>query len=295
MSEQVCAIMMSKRRFIAIAAAFCVLLLIPQLASAAERKLTIHIYPYAPAGKIVKQFTPLSHYLMDKLKRDVDIVISKDHIQHLLMIGSDKADIAFLGPALYVQLVRSYGKKPLLARIEVNGSPLLQGVIFISASSLVNSVTALKGRGFAFGYPDSTMSHLVPLHMLRRKGVQLEDLGQHAFLHDQQNVVLSVLMGDFDAGAVNAEIFLQNKDRGLKDIAWSPKVSEHLLVASTKLFKKTVTALRRALYDIHNDPDAKIILSSIRKGMTGFVPVADTDYDSLRELIESKTRVRSTP
>ena len=272
---------------------FCFILFFQGLTHGAQEALTFQVYPYAPTGKILKQYTPLANYLKEKMNREVIIKISKDHDDHLDTAGNDKADVSYMGPSSYVQLVDRFGKKPVIARIEINGSPLLRGVIFTSASSPATSLKDLKGKRFAFGYYNSTMSHLVPLYMLQQEGIQVSDFAQHKFLHEQYNVALGVLMGDFDAGAVNAHVFYKYKERGLKDLAWSPKVSEHLFVASASLPEDTISALRKAFLDVKHDKNARTIMSSIRKEMTAFVAASDGDYDNLRALLQ-KIKKRKT-
>jgi phosphonate transport system substrate-binding protein len=270
-------------------------LLQPCDSSAEEKSLTLQIYPYAPADKVVKQFTPLATYLKAKLKRPVTIHISKDTNEHMEIVGNDKADISFLGPVSYVQVVEKYGKKNIIACLEIKGSHLLQGVIFTPTSSPVLSLKELKGKRFAFGYPNSTMSHLVPLSMLEQEGVHINDFSKHTFLSDQYNVALGVLMGDFDAGAVNAGVFMKYKSRGLKALAWTPKVSEHLFVARPSLPNETVESLKSALFDVRNISNGNTIMNSIRNGMTGFVPVQNSDYDNLRVLLQELGKTKPTP
>jgi phosphonate transport system substrate-binding protein len=281
------------RAYVIAAISVCLFLFLPVLSSASQEPLTIQIYPYAPASKIMKQHTPLANYLKEKMSREVIIKISKDHDDHLNTVGNDKADLSYLGPSSYVQLVDRFGKKPIIARIEVKGSPLLQGVIFTAASSSAASLKDLKGKRFAFGYRNSTMSHLVPLYMLQQEGIQVNDFAQYKFLDEQYNVALGVLMGDFDAGAVNANVFNKYKERGLKDLAWSPKVSEHLFIASSTLPVDTTSALRKAFLGVGKDKNAQIVMSSIRKEMTAFVTASDEDYDNLRALLQ-KIKARYT-
>lgn len=274
---------------------FCLFLIIPLSLHSAGESLTLQIYPYGPSSKILNQFKPFADYLKLRLNREVIVQIAKDNNDHFETVGNDKADIAFLGPSTYVKIADTFGKKPIIARIEINGSPLLQGVIFTSSASPVSSLRDLKGKRFAFGYNNSTMSHLIPLYMLQQEGVQLNDLAQYKFLNDQYNVALGVLMGDFDAGAVNASVFHKYKGRGLKDLAWSPKVSEHLFVARASLPEATVTELRKAFFDLKKDKNALIIMSSMREGLTALVPAADKDYDNLRLLLRKLKKVTSAP
>jgi len=271
---------------------FC-FLIAPFISHGAGESLTLQIYPYAPESNILKQFTPLADYLSQELNKKIIIRISKDHVDHMKTVGNDETDIAYLGPASYVKIVAAYGKKPLIARLEINGSPMLKGVIMTSSSSTVRSLKDLRGKRFAFGYPDSTMSHLIPLYMLQREGIQAEDLARYAFLRDQHNVALGVLMGDFDAGAVNAGVFNKYKSRGLRELARTPEVSEHLFVARDSLPDETIYALRTALLKIKDMKKGEALLSSLKKGMTAFVSASDSDYDNLRKLLQKLDQGKS--
>jgi len=285
-----------RKKIFAAALILCIFLLIPPaILYSAEKHLMLHIYPYEQAEKILKQFTPLAEYLTGSLDRKVEINISKGQTEHLESIGNDASDIAYLGPVSYVQLVDKFGKKPILARLEIRGSPLLRGVIFTASSSSIQSLKELKGKRFAFGYRNSTMSHIVPFSMLLQEGVSLSDLAEYKFLIDQHNVALGVLMGDFDAGAVNAGIFQSYKSRGLKELARTPAVSEHLFIARSTLPENTVNALRDAFFTVKNAGNAQLILSPIKEGMTAFTSAVDSDYDGLREILQRLKESKQMP
>ncbi|UCH46052.1 MAG: phosphate/phosphite/phosphonate ABC transporter substrate-binding protein [Nitrospiraceae bacterium] len=248
----------------------------------AGQKMTLQIHPYLPASELLTRFAPLTRYLSRITGTEINCNISKNYEEHIEKVGKNMVDIAYLGPASYVKLVSKYGTKPILARLEVKGSPFFKGVIITSKSSKILSLDDLKGKRFAFGDPHSTMSYLVPLYMLREKGVSYESLERHEFLNSHKNVVLGVLMGDFDAGAVKEEVYYQYRDRGLRDVAWTPEVSEHLFVARSTLPQESIEALRKALLGIQRKD---VILSSIKQDVTAMVPARDEDYDNLRSIL----------
>lgn len=219
--------------------------------------------------------------------------ISKDYREHIELVGKDKVHIAYVGPASYVEITRKYGEKPILARLEINGTPMFQGVFITRKDSSITTLRDLKGKTFAFGDPESTMSHVVPLYMMNKAGISKEDLANHEFLKSHQNVALGVLMGDFDAGAVKEEIFHQYRDRGLRDVAWTPKISEHLFIAQSSLPEETVNKLRTALLNLKNESNAQSIMSSIKENMTALVSARDEDYDNLRLILTSVEKLAS--
>ena len=215
-------------------------------AHAAPTQLILAVHPYLPVAEINTRFSPLAHYLEQETQRPVVIRVGRNYAEHIHSIGSDRVDIAYMGPVPYVKTVQQYGKKPLLARQEIKGQPFLRGVIFVRQESPIQTLAALKGRRFAFGDPDSTMSHVVPLRMLEMAGVPEISLGHFDFLGAHKNVALAVLIGDYDAGAVKQEVFDEMAHKGLRALAVSPAVPDHLFIASTKLEPALQETLRNA-------------------------------------------------
>lgn len=253
----------------------------------AQESLTLLIHPYLPPTELINRFSPLADYLGKKTGMPVNIQISKDYEEHIDQIGKDRVDIAFMGPASYVKLVDKYGRKPLLARLEINGSPTFRGAIITAKGSRIKTLDDLKGKRFAFGDPNSTMGHLVPRFMMWTAGVDVKDLAFYTFINNHHNVALGVLSGDFDAGAVKDEVFYEYEKRGVRAIAWSPSLSEHLFVTANSLPKKTVKELKEALYQLKNNKENMAIISKIEKDITGIVPVDDKDYDTLRAVLKT--------
>jgi phosphonate transport system substrate-binding protein len=152
--------------------------------------ITIGVHPFLPATTLIERFSPLAHYLSDRLQRPVRISVSSDYEEHIRATGEGQFDIAFLGPAPYVKVVEQYGPQRLLARMELNDSPSYRGAIVTRAGSPIRSLEQLKGCRFAFGDSNSTMSYLVPEWMLKSAGVQLTDLKQHSHLSNHNDTAL---------------------------------------------------------------------------------------------------------
>lgn len=249
--------------------------------------LILAVHPYLPANEIQQRFAPLAKYLGKLLDRAVVVRVGRDYDEHVDAIGANAVDIAFMGPAPYVLMVARHEKKPLLARIEVDGKPVLGGVIIARTGTSLRGLDDLKGRRFAFGDRDSTMSSLVPQYMLQEASVPLAALAAYEYLGGHKNVALGVVSGDYDAGAVKQEVFDELAPRGLRVLAAMPTVSEHLFVTRSDLPAPQVEKLRQGLLNIKTDPDGKTIMQSINKGMTNMVPVNDADYQSLRAMMRA--------
>jgi phosphonate transport system substrate-binding protein len=256
-------------------------------ADAPRPPLVLAVHPYLPSAEIQQRFAPLAEYLGKLLERPVVVRVGRDYEEHIAAVGANAVDIAFMGPSPYVLLTARYGKKPLLARIEVEGKPYLGGVIIARVGSPLRGLEDLKGRRFAFGDRDSTMSALVPQYMLQEAGVPLSALGGYEYLGAHKNVALGVLNGDYDAGAVKQEVFDELAPRGLRVLATMPMVSEHLFVTRSDMPPAQGEKLRQALINLNARPDGKTIMQAINRGMTNMVPVSDADYHSLRTMMRA--------
>jgi len=265
-------------------------LLLTSFSVNAEKPLTLGIHPYKSPHKLLRIYKPLADHLSKQLNRPVNISIAKDYDTHIQQIGMNKLDIAYLGPASYVKLVNQFGKKPILARQAINQKPTFQGKIIVRENSAIGTIEDLKGKRFAFGDPNSTMSHLVPRFMLIKKGVTASNLKRLDFLGSHDNVALGVLSGDYDAGAVKEAVYYKYKPRGIKALATTPALSEHLFVAGNHLSKKLTANIKHIFLNLKNNPDGLKAMMSIKKKMTGMVPATDADYDNLREILDTLKR-----
>jgi phosphonate transport system substrate-binding protein len=247
--------------------------------------LILAVHPYLSHQELNKRFQPLADHLGTVLNRQVVVRVGPNYAEHIAYIGMDKVDIAYMGPAMYVHMVDRFGEKPLLARLAINGEPVFHGFLVTRRESDISRIEELRGKRFAFGDPDSTMSYLVPRFMMLEAGIDVRDLADYQFLGSHVNVALAVLAGAFDAGAVKEEVFYAYMQRGLKALAKSKSYSEHLFVTRTDAPPDLVDKLRETLLHLADTEAGLTILNGIKSSATALVPVEDDDYDNLRTVL----------
>ncbi|CAA7624157.1 Phosphonate ABC transporter, periplasmic phosphonate-binding protein [Magnetospirillum sp. UT-4] len=274
---------MSRRLAVKVLAALAV----PRLAGAAAAPLRMAILPYLPAQDLHRRFSGLLGWLGRRIGTEVELFVAPDYTTMIEMVGRDQVDLAYMGPAPFVQMAARFGGKHLLGRLEVRGMATFRGIIVAKAADPVNTLADLRGRRFAFGDRQSTMSHLLPHHMLLQAGLRLGDLAGHEFLGSHNNVALGVLSGEFDAGAVKDEVFESYRVRGLKAVATTVPVSEQVFLATNRLPADLRQRAAAALAAAWADPEGRAGLSAITAGVTGLVPVASSDFDELRVILDS--------
>ena len=280
------------RLLIGALAAIAILLSQSIVARAADQNaqtLLLGVHPYLSHGELQNRFLPLAHYLSKSLGVAVKVRVGRDYAEHVDEVGRDHIDIAYLGPISYVHMVKLYGRKPLLARLERNGKAVLVGHIVVPEHSPLRNVGELRGKAFAFGDPESTMSSVVPQAVLAAAGISLSDLSRYSNYRGHSNVALAVLSGQVDAGAVKSEVYEDFMDRGLRSLEKMPEVSEHLFVARADMPPLLVDKIRMLLLGIADDPEGLQALTALHRDASGLVAVTDQDYDTLRELLATTT------
>ncbi len=262
-------------------------LVLPLCQSAsAEDSLILAVHPFLSNEELEKKFTPIADYLGSKTGKKIIVRVGSSYEEHIQYIGSDKVDIAYMGPASYVRMVTKFGNKPLLAKLEVNGQSFFQGNIIARKDSGIKTMAdLLGGKRIAFGDPNSTMSYIVPHYMLHKAGVFSGRSTEHQFLYSHDNVALGVLSGDYDAGAVKPAVFRKYEENGLRTIAVTPEISEHLFVARKNLPVELIEMLRNAMLSMSKETKGLAALHAIKKSITGLVEVESSDYDNLRKII----------
>lgn len=252
----------------------------------AKDKLVMGVHPYKPVGDLYKMFKPIADYVSQKIGKPVEFRIGKNYAETVDAVGKGDMDFAFIGPSLYVEAKSKYNVSPL-AQIDNEGKPSFYGVVVVKKGSGITSVKELKGRTFAFGDRDSTLTHIVPLYMLMEAGVQLSDLKQYAFVGTHDNVALNVVRGSFDAAGLQPDIAAKYKDQGLEVIARSVDLPEHVFVATKTLDAATAAKIQNALLSM----DATL-LKGIKGSVSGIQKFNDKDFDVLRKIVKTVEKAK---
>jgi phosphonate transport system substrate-binding protein len=155
-------------------------------------------------------------------------------------------DLAYIGAVKYVEARQELGVIPIVT----DGT--VQSVVFVRKESPIQTMEELKGKSFAFGYEESTSTYLMPLLLLSKHHLTVQDLGKHEFLGvHQESIMEAVAGGKFDAGAAVTPLYEANK-------------SKLRALETSETFPGAPVIMRK-------DTDPKI-LEKVRKAMLGYKP-----------------------
>jgi len=243
--------------------------------------LRFGIYPFANAVTIQKKISPLMAWLSEKLARPVRIVIAPNYITHIRRMGEEKVDLAYAGPSPYVKAHDRFQTIELLAAVHLKSQSNDRMVIITHENSAVRKLEDLHGKIFAFGDHQSYGSHFLPRFVLAEHGITLARLLAYDYVMSHDNVALSVLHRDFDAGGLREDVFRHFSDRPLRVLAGPFPMPPHVIVC-----KKTLdTALKQKIQSLLLALDKPKIMRPFHPDMEGFVAVRDRDFSQTRRVL----------
>jgi len=267
---------------------YTLLVFISATSQASSKPLIFGVHPYLHSATLIERFKPLMDYLEKGMEEDIQIRVGTSYADHIQAFARGEIDFAYFGPASFISLTTENKSYRLLGRLSFSGKDTFRGAIVIRENSSLKSLSELKGKRFAFGDPNSTLSNLVPKRMLQDAGVNLEDLASYSNLKNHHNVALAVLLGNYDAGGIKSEVFDEYKARGLKVLQWTPDIPTHLFVAGPNLSAEKLKKLSQLMLNLQDSSEAKDILFKIKKGTTAIIPANYGEYQALRQLISPR-------
>ena len=120
-----------------------------------------------------------------------------------LAMMNNQIDFGIMGPANYATIKKEMGDgvDAPLTMMESDGKTSYVAVIFVKASSDIQTLDDLKGRTIAFADVNSASGYLVPRYYLRKEGKDPENFfRRYIFAGGHEQSVSSVLNGTTEAG-----------------------------------------------------------------------------------------------
>lgn len=258
------------------------LLTLPLSAVAADLKFGI--LPRLAEKEMRDGFTPLAGYLSKELGMNVTLVIPKDFDTWRKEADARTYDFVYTNPYLYVLLKKAVPETEVLAiSSEPEVGDDIKGTIIVKKDSPIKSIAELKGKTVAATDPGSAGAYLVQMKMLSKAGLKKDDV-KVIFEKKRDPVADAILAGKAEAGFVRDDDVEKLKAGGdkFRKIAVSDPIPNWPIAISKKMDPATAKKLKDAILKLKKG-DLKTISVLGPARIEGFVPVADKDYDIMRE------------
>lgn len=252
-----------------------VLALAIALPAAAKQAIVLGLNEGAVPGQIAHEMGPVVAHLNSSPLISVEVKVFPNHDLLVQALRDHKVDLAFLGAVKYVEVRQEIGAIPL-----VQEGTAVRSFIAVPPDSPLKTVEELKGRRFAFGYEDSTTTHLIPVLLLSKHGIKEKDLKVTFAGHQPQKTIDEMLAGKFDAAAVSDFFFARNKSR-LRTLEQSDAFAGPPIVARKDLPQPIQDEVKRLFLSY----EAPASATEFHFGH-GATAVDDSDYNRIRFLLK---------
>ncbi len=236
-------------------------------------------------------YSPLLDYLARRLDRPVELLQRATYAEINELVRTGQADIAFVCGGAFVEGERE-GYMELLVVPEMEGKTTYHALIIVPADSPFGSLLDLRGRRFAFTDPLSNSGRLYVQYRLAQMGETPETFFKDViYTYSHDNSIRAVDQGIVDGATVDSLVFnaLVRADpdlqRRLRVVETSPPFGIPPVVVHPELDASLKETLRRALLEMHTDPQGRGALAHLY--VDRFVLPDPRAYDSIREMASS--------
>jgi phosphonate transport system substrate-binding protein len=164
--------------------------------------------------------------------------------------------------------------------------PGIRSQIIVLQDSPTKELRELEGKAIAFTSPDGFTGYSLPMEAFASGGVNVK----RVYSGNQEASIGLLRREEVAAAGVNSDVLERFSRRTGFDyrVLWSSKVYNDLcIMASPKLSRDKVAAVKAAFVGMANDPQGRKILQAGAEllkleGELGFVAADNRDYDSYR-------------
>jgi len=234
--------------------------------------------------KIQSMIDPLAEYLSGEIGVQVNPILTKDFTEYENRLKSGEIEIGYENPLVYTKVSESH--EVLAMAVKGAGGDRFRGIIISRPDSEIQTFSDLRHKKIMIVGMTSAGGFLSQKLSLAENGILVEDDCDLEVASDnkQENVIISVSIGDVDAGFIResalhiADQYIQpGSIKVVAPCAWLPNwalsVNRSMPVAQKEAIKAAMVGLKEN--------------SAVLKAMdvSGFKPAIDSQYDVIRKVL----------
>ena len=245
--------------------------------------LRVALLPDENAATVIKQNEPLEAYLEETLGKEIELVVTTDYSSMIEAMRFGRLELAYFGPLSYTLAKSKSDIEAFAARMK-GGETTYQAVVIGNIEQGIAAVKDAAGQDVAYGDTASTSSHLIPKSMLRAAALKEGDDYREHFTGAHDAVALAVQSGNAAVGGLSKPIFESLVEREIislekvRVLAESKPFPQYPWTMRSDLDPALKDKIKAAFYELKEPAILKPFKAE------GFAPIADEDYDVVREL-----------
>lgn len=236
------------------------------------------ILPTEKQASTYRRFLPVKRYLEKETGRKIRLRLGQTYEMARKEMADGQGDLIFLDPSAYCKMKHRLDLKPL-AKMVRNGRDEFRSALVVPADSRFRKIADIADARLALGRPGSSSSYLIPRSMLREVGFGLDSFSRVGSLENEDQIALSVLVGDFEVGALSEEVARKYENYGLRTLKLSEHIPQFLVCASENLDEDIAGLIQKLL--LNYVPHKYDRLS--------FTRVEDREYNIVRIMLKNMT------
>jgi phosphonate transport system substrate-binding protein len=253
------------------------------------------VEPFEAGTRLLPAYGALVKLMSDKLGCPIDLSIPTSYNAEIEAMRAGKLDAGEFGPLGYV-LAKQVAHADVIATFsDAKGAPSTYFASIVTPpSSGIKTLKDVANHSFAYADPASTSGHLFPAYALSKAGID-PDTGIRPVYAGSHTASFEALRNHkVDAGELNSVLIDSATDAGeytpsdFVTLWKSAPIPNDAIAVRRSLpegFKKRFIAVLMALPLSSLPPDAVKVFPA--KGTTKFVPMPDSSYDIIRDLLKT--------
>jgi len=233
--------------------------------------------------RLTAMTTPLAAYLSKETGIFFEPMLTDNFDSYEAKLLKGHIAIGYENPMIYVNVSNSHEVIATAAKGE--GGNKFRGIIITRPDSDISNISALKGKNIMIVSKTSAGGFLSQKLSLREHGLDVENDCVLSVAADnrQENVIISVSIGDVDAGFIREsalhkadQYIMPSSVKSITETAWLPNWALSVNKSMPQQLKDTI---QQAILKLDKD-------STVLKAMElkSFITASDSDYDILRTL-----------
>ncbi len=279
---------MKRRNFLALSLATMAPLFTAGRLSAAEKPITLGIFPRRNVRLTYRLFSPMAAYLTEITGYKVILQTAKSFRHFWNNVKAGQYDIVHFNQYHYIVSHLHYDYDVFAVNKEL-GKSTIAGSIIVRRDSGINSISGLKGKTVLFGGSRRAMqSYIAATWLLRQGGLQAGDYIEK-FAINPPNTIISTFFRRADASG-SGDVVMQ-----LDNVRKRIDISQLKFLAKTKPMVHLPWAIRNSLPDNmkqtikneliamqYNDAGKTVLKQA---NLDALVPATDPDFNGHRKII----------
>ncbi len=256
---------------------------------ASMTQVRVGLTPFLREDVLLATYEPLRAWLQAAWGVPVTLRVAPSYDTLGDWLRTGEVEVGQFSPYAWVRTgATAAGLVPVVSTV-TEGGDSGAGYIVVRDDSAITRLDQLRGRRLACVDRGSASGYLMPLALLRARGLDPDrDLAAHDVVGNHESVLLSVLDGRYDAGAVyQGALDALTRSRGIppyrfRIVGKTDRMPHDLLAVRADAPAGFADSLRTHLLGLSVlSVEGRRVLDPA--SVHGFAPVADSSYDGIRD------------